>query len=506
MTAIIRQFMWLFLFSLYSQSAICLDGNTLNTAYPMSDKLPAPIYAADCLIVNNKKQLLMITEMLSGKFSIPGGSIIGNESPQQAAKRETFEETGLSVTVGKQLAQTYNSAIFGCTLNQPAPFFNSISGQSLVKGWSAPHFGKEVSAVLLVDDDAAMRENYRFPEHKWMFPIWQPLVPPSDFIEVSDFQQTLSSFYQSQLAWVMAIHRKVFGLATEPWVTDPWVNDTRVIERTLLGVGSVFSSLFFIFTIAVFRVFWGHRNALYYAAALIGLGVFSWILNHFFAIPKPYFISAQLPFQQNGGEGRFTVSVVVTSFFFSWIVMQLKKNNNRYSMAFIGMGLGSVCLIALRAIAMGENYPIDVLISILLGVLWSGVFFSLQQAGGVFRPKTVLVSAPFWMLSLIGYAIIGLAFHLPQVIYLCASSVGVFVALMAQQISPVSISFLPVNRQWLLLGCSLVGIVTLSLLADVMSAKTAINEVIVAWHCATFALMPVWFWLVLPRVFSRLSK
>jgi len=70
-----------------------------------------------CLIKHNN-QLLVIIHRLNNKLGIPGGTNKTDESAQCTAHRETWEETGYSVTVGKEL-QVFNNGfhLYHCYLN-----------------------------------------------------------------------------------------------------------------------------------------------------------------------------------------------------------------------------------------------------------------------------------------------------------------------------------------------------------------------------------------------------
>lgn len=50
--------------------------------------------AAACAI-RHQDQLLLVQDRISSRYSLSGGYIDGGESPQQAALRELYEETGL---------------------------------------------------------------------------------------------------------------------------------------------------------------------------------------------------------------------------------------------------------------------------------------------------------------------------------------------------------------------------------------------------------------------------
>jgi len=70
---------------------------TLVVAVPaVSAELAAPSApsAAACAI-RYQDQLLLVQDRISSRYSLSGGYIDGGESPQQAALRELYEETGL---------------------------------------------------------------------------------------------------------------------------------------------------------------------------------------------------------------------------------------------------------------------------------------------------------------------------------------------------------------------------------------------------------------------------
>lgn len=66
----------------------------LFAALPALSAEPAGPTAAACAI-RHQDQLLLVQDRISSRYSLSGGYIDGGESPQQAALRELYEETGL---------------------------------------------------------------------------------------------------------------------------------------------------------------------------------------------------------------------------------------------------------------------------------------------------------------------------------------------------------------------------------------------------------------------------
>jgi len=64
------------------------------------------VLAASVVVCDEHDRVLLIKrghEPAKGLWSLPGGRVRPGETPAQAARRETREETGLSVTVGREV-------------------------------------------------------------------------------------------------------------------------------------------------------------------------------------------------------------------------------------------------------------------------------------------------------------------------------------------------------------------------------------------------------------------
>jgi len=76
-----------------------------------------PLPVMSCLVVNRKKQLLLIRrgiEPMIGSWALPGGFIELEESPEHAGKRELMEETGLDGRPGRLVSVlSHMSVLYG---------------------------------------------------------------------------------------------------------------------------------------------------------------------------------------------------------------------------------------------------------------------------------------------------------------------------------------------------------------------------------------------------------
>ena len=134
-------------------------------------------------IVMHDGKLLLMERWRPGMhyFSIPGGGIEPNETPEQCVEREILEETGVQVTVGRQVLEMHDGdvvhKIFLCVY---------VSGE--------PHLPDDSPEALLNDPDN------RFAP-RWVdiadvpglpFTYWEPLREPLNKALTQGFPETLT--------------------------------------------------------------------------------------------------------------------------------------------------------------------------------------------------------------------------------------------------------------------------------------------------------------------------
>ena len=110
--------------------------------------------SAGCLVAN-KGRVAIVTERFSGKKNFPGGSVDSPETPREAAKRETFEEAGLDVRVGRLIKQFPNNyCLYRCYANSPAEKL-------------APKRWLEIKTAEWHDPHKLKSENWRYHNFKY---------------------------------------------------------------------------------------------------------------------------------------------------------------------------------------------------------------------------------------------------------------------------------------------------------------------------------------------------
>ena len=112
---------------------------------------------AGCIIIQ-ERYLLVVKHRLSGKYDIPAGQGLTNETAACTAHRETFEETGLNVEVTALISQSATGLqFFSCQKHQG---FNAPNSAPPVPFWSS----HEISHVEWIDPYSITSKDWRFAD------------------------------------------------------------------------------------------------------------------------------------------------------------------------------------------------------------------------------------------------------------------------------------------------------------------------------------------------------
>ena len=120
------------------------------------------------IIINDKGKLLLCKRKKTTNWQFPQGGIDNGETPLKAAKRELFEEVGISSSSVKFIGTTKKWIKYDIPLSQRKKHFikKKIKGQT--QKWFMLKITKKVEISFINDPDN------EFDEYKWVS-YWYPL-------------------------------------------------------------------------------------------------------------------------------------------------------------------------------------------------------------------------------------------------------------------------------------------------------------------------------------------
>ncbi|EPF7601036.1 bifunctional NUDIX hydrolase/phosphatase PAP2 family protein [Vibrio vulnificus] len=171
-----------------------------------STSLPEGLKGALCIVRADDK-LVLVNEILTHQISLPGGTIIAGEDPAVTAQRETWEETGLVVTVDKVLGYNEQAVFYDCISDSSVVAFNfnnSLDGNELPV-WFAPHYGVEIASAMLLSPLALEASQYRYPQQWPMVQQMFGQATDQAVAYVNDLVESAPSYHQVELGWLMQL-------------------------------------------------------------------------------------------------------------------------------------------------------------------------------------------------------------------------------------------------------------------------------------------------------------
>ncbi|MFA0055420.1 bifunctional NUDIX hydrolase/phosphatase PAP2 family protein [Vibrio echinoideorum] len=241
-----------------------------------NNMLPDHIAGALC-VIRADNQIVLVDELITGHLSLPGGTVVSGEPPAAAAQRETWEEAGLSVTVGDVLGYTDSAVVFDCVSDSEVISYkarNELGGFELPI-WFAPHYGVEVSRAMLLPPTELQANQYRYPE-QWA-EINDLFLSATDqpVTYVTELMGAAPAIHQVELNWIVSL-QNVFD-------TIPSVFSIAVLLTDLLAKPWVF-----IVILPLVAWHFGRNFALKFGFTLISVTLLTLIAHQGFGFPRPH--------------------------------------------------------------------------------------------------------------------------------------------------------------------------------------------------------------------------
>ncbi|MGR5061456.1 phosphatase PAP2 family protein [Photobacterium sp. DNB22_13_2] len=384
--------------------------------------MPDNIVGAVC-VIRNGDNLVLLSEVITKKFSLPGGYIDKGDTLQQAAAREALEEAGIEVEVKHLIQYRGRAAIYACQAISPIQVssFKDNRGYPIVASWFSKHFATEVERTYLIDPKSIDQQEYRYAEDAALLPQWLAATPESDVIIYERFDTEFNLLHQYELGLIEQIQ----------FYSSTWSAQAQWIFTGLMRGISVIGEPWFIFLMAA--AFAGYfRTPLFLEVAfLMVVSLFcASLLKHGLALPRPFFIVPELQKVNAYGFGFPSGHILMTTLMLGiWGYFLQRRFCSAGQKRLITGGIALLILgQCLARVWFGVHFISDVILSLMLGIVIVAVFIVWRNYEfTVFQRQ--LTNRWFWL----GFSVIvgiSAGFSLvPGQAYLFAVLLGIFLTI-----------------------------------------------------------------------------
>lgn len=322
-----------------------------------------------CIIFADNN-VVLIRDLLSNRLSFPGGYVDRGETAEQAAQRETYEETGLRVTVGPQITHANHSAQFLCKSSAPIPVLSSqgIETMLVVYALAAPDFSIEIREVYLTKPKLIKPDKYRFPDQI-------NLLPP-DLSTFSEWQSQTTTIGDPALP-INLLHR--FELPLIQQLQTQLMPNADLLFKLFNLLGE--SKLFFL-CVPIIWAFAGWQTGFRSLLLLSISAETENILKILFALPRPFQLIPNLQHMEGYGfgmpSGHATVAVVFWGY--CWLKFKHLLPKTYHNLAFLTL-IAMLIGCAISRVYWGVHFFSDSLAGMLLGLSILFAFLAGEKYG-----------------------------------------------------------------------------------------------------------------------------
>lgn len=375
-------------------------------------------------VIDHDERVVLIKEMITGKFSLPGGIIDEGETSQQAAEREAWEEAGLVVTAKELLHLDKYAAIYRCTSNSDIVVFDleTENGFYRIPSWFAPHYGVETDAVYLSEPFKLAPEQYRYPDQLSVIQHWLSSSGESEntVYWVSDLVNQAPEFRQKELQFISSFRMAIDQLPSVVGIT---------VKALFTLLNETSSETFFYFIFIVALVYLGRETALTIMFGIVLSIVLAGLAKQGLALPRPFVYIPQLQLTEAIGFGMPSFNGMLATIIYGTIYLALKRRGisnsslKRWCIFFVGL----VFTQSLARVWLGVHFPSDSIVGVALGMMVVVHFASMEKKHGELL-YNIMGSVYFWLLMSVIMSGIAFVMTFMNYLYIAAVCWGITLA------------------------------------------------------------------------------
>ncbi|MGF1726990.1 bifunctional NUDIX hydrolase/phosphatase PAP2 family protein [Photobacterium nomapromontoriensis] len=400
---------------------LCFMSGWVSASEPVSRSVDSPNIVGAVCVIRHGNQMVVQSEVITQKFSLPGGYIDKGDTPQQAAAREALEETGIDVAVGPLIQYRGHAAIFACVAKSPilVSSYPDQRGFSIVASWFSPHFSTEIERVYLIDPDDIDASEYRYDKDAKLLPAWLEKTPESDILVYERLDDQANILDQFEIRMIDNFQNAI----------KQWSPRSQHFFDIFVAVLNMPGEAWFICILLLCAVsFCGQRIFLELLFFLLLSLFISSLLKHVMASPRPFFIVPELQKVAAYGFGFPSTHTLLATLLWGMLWHRLSRQLV-FSQKVL---LASVALLLMLGQGMarvwfGVHFVSDVIISIMLGLIIISAL-NVWRAYERSSLQACLSNRWFWFFATMAVGIVMSYSMAPFHVYIFAIMLGVFLS------------------------------------------------------------------------------
>ncbi|WP_162046425.1 NUDIX hydrolase [Vibrio taketomensis] len=379
-------------------------------------------------VIKADNQIVLVKEILTGKWSLPGGLIDGDEEPALTAQREAWEEAGLIVTAGKELYRNDKAIYFDCVSDSEIIAFgqqDSAGGYQLPI-WFAPHFAIEVEQARLLTPSDLHAEDYRYPDLWSLVSSLLPNATSQSVAFVDNLIESAPSFQQSELAWMAQLHAMVNGLSS----------GAQTAVDVFFSQGMMFTSGLWLLLLPLCYAQFGRDITVKLSFTLLFGYLLVSVAQFSFELPRP---NVYLPLMESvpqAGFGMPNLPIALWAIAMS-IVLPNIESAWRAKTAIIGACI--LLWLVVSAFYTGSAFLIDSLLALVLGWLCGWHINRLDKTIGA-QSRKLFVEKGIWATMAVAAGVLAVIWHTEAIISAMLAAIAMLLVVTMRAL-PASITY-----------------------------------------------------------------
>lgn len=338
-------------------------------------------------------QIVFIQEVITGQYSLPGGTIEAGESPKTAAERETWEESGLVVNAKALLMKTETAYIYDCEVDSPIFVYHHQNkrGFHFIPAWFAPSYGVETQSVFLSLPENISAQEYRFPE-QWKQQVFGHKVHNQDVQYIYNTVNSAPYFQKVELSFIEVMQNSILSLDNTFSRGFVWVT---------LMLDSLSSVFMILLVLPLINYLFGAKFSIRLCFIVIVTTVIVYFIQLGLKLPRPDAYFPDIQISPKTGFGMPSLESTLSMLWLCYVFNALVRRYGEFSpYKFLLLFVTFIVCKDLATVWLGGQFFSDILCGYILGILVAWHYIRIENKENTYVSNVIVNPIFWWLLTL----------------------------------------------------------------------------------------------------------